>query len=77
VRSSDAKPDAIVDIAGQATTDVTRVYARLVDPMTEILARYPEALTGLDFQAACVHNGRIGHAPRCGSIQGMPVTRPL
>jgi integrase len=43
-RAGGAKLDAIADQLGHASTDTTRIYARIVDRMTENPARYLEAV---------------------------------
>ena len=43
-RAGGAKLDAIADQLGHASTDTTRIYARIVDRMTENPARYLEAM---------------------------------
>jgi site-specific recombinase XerD len=43
-RAGGAKLDAIADQLGHASTDTTRIYARIVDMMTENPARYLEAM---------------------------------
>ena len=43
-RAGGAKIDAIADMLGHASTDTTRVYARIVDRMTENPARFLEAI---------------------------------
>jgi site-specific recombinase XerD len=43
-RAGGAKIDALADMLGHSSTDTTRVYARIVDRMTENPARYLEAL---------------------------------
>jgi site-specific recombinase XerD len=45
-RAGGAKIDAIADMLGHASTDTTRVYAKIVDKMTENPARYLEAMLG-------------------------------
>jgi integrase len=39
-----AKIDALADMLGHSSTDTTRVYARIVDKMTENPARFLEAM---------------------------------
>ena len=43
-RTGGAKIDALADMLGHTSTDTTRVYARIVDRMTENPARYLEAI---------------------------------
>jgi integrase/recombinase XerD len=43
-RAGGAKLDAIADQLGHASTDTTRIYARIVDKMTENPAKYLEAM---------------------------------
>ena len=43
-RAGGAKLDALADQLGHASTDTTRVYARIVDKMTENPARFLEAM---------------------------------
>jgi len=44
VRASGAKIDAMADMLGHSSTDTTRIYARVVDKMTENPARFLEAM---------------------------------
>ena len=46
-RAGGAKLDAIADQLGHASTDTTRIYARIVDGMTENPARYLAELMGV------------------------------
>ena len=43
-RAGGAKLDAIADLLGHASTNTTRIYARIVDKMTENPARFLEAM---------------------------------
>jgi integrase len=43
-RAGGAKIDALADMLGHSSADTTRVYARIVDKMTENPARFLEAM---------------------------------
>ena len=45
-RAGGARIDAIADMLGHASTDTTRIYARIVDKLTENPARYLADLMG-------------------------------
>jgi len=58
-RAGGAKLDAIADQLGHASTDTTRIYARIVDRMTENPALYLEAL----LTAKLSFGSRMGLSP--------------